>query len=155
MYTRWSVSFFFNYPINGNKFNDVWAVCTGDWQIQIFSEPFLFGSKSSWLYNILDPHLINVAIPLSNLSPSHILMVTFLPAYTIHMDTSPSSMPPVQFKWRFYQEHFILFSLGTRCISCYFCSVKIRLLLLHQRISKGFSSQYPTIGSDCFPWLLL
>ena len=38
----------------------------------------------------------------------------------------------------------VLFTLGTWCISCYFCSAMVRLPPLQQQMSKGSSSQYPT-----------
>ena len=37
---------------------------------------FSFRSKSSWLQNIPDNHVINVAVPLSGMSPTQILMVS-------------------------------------------------------------------------------
>ena len=38
---------------------------------------------------------------------------------------------------------WVLFTLGTTCISCYFRSIKVQLPHLHRQMSKKSSSQYP------------
>ena len=59
-------------------------------------------------------------------------------AYSLHVLTLPSNMLHPQFST---ENTCLQFTLDTRCISCYFCSTRIRLPLLHWQISKRSPSQ--------------
>ena len=103
--------------------------------------------KFSWSY-LPQPaaYILHVDMPLTStchpqkFSWSHLEPV----AYAMHVTMLPSSMPPAQFSTK---NTCILFTLGTRCISCYFYSTTVQFLSLHWQMLKGSSSQYPTLVS--------
>ena len=63
--------------------------------------------------------------------PMQILIVTSSPTCCLHVDTTPPSMLSTQFMWHFRWGTCVLFTLGTRCISCYFCFQSDFLLACH------------------------
>ena len=76
------------------------------------------------------------------LTSRHLLLVT-LPAYTLHRDTPPSSMLPMQLAWLFnWGTTSVLFTWGNRCVSCYATNIWC--------MSTKSLSQYPTFITILF-----
>ena len=99
-------------------------------EVQIFSDPLFHSCCSDW----------NLPGYVTSPTPTQILMVIFPPAchlHTMYVITLPSSMPPCNLWDISSKKTFILFTLGTRCISYYFHSTKVQPLPLLQQMSKG------------------
>ena len=96
------------------RVEDSWAAHTGAKE-RIFSKNFssfqLFGSKSLWLYNIPDTHKNSHGHIFFSLPPTHCTWIRLL--LTCH----PHNLHGI-----FAKNPCVLFTLGARCISCYFCS---------------------------------
>ena len=77
---------------------------------------FSFGSKSSWLYNILDTLAINMAMP-RKFSWSHLfqLLPTQCTWTRLLLACHPHKLHSVS-----AENTSVLFNIGTRCTSCYF-----------------------------------
>ena len=127
-----------------------WAAHTGN-EVQIFSEtlflPLSVGSKSSWLYNIPDTYTNSHGHISSSLPPTHckwtyLLLVShqykFLSSYLLQPAMTHCmwlcfllACHPYNSCCTSIKNTCILFTLGARCISCYFHSTGFWFLLLH------------------------
>ena len=144
-----------NEGVERKRFEDIWAARTGSDGYGSAVDLFTLGSKYFKLYNIPDTHEINVAIPLSGKSRTQILV-----------GHAFSSLPPVQCRWTYILSVYhprnlsnvsaentcVLFTLGTRYISTYFCSSRDRLSQLNRQMSKRSSSQYATLSLNLQSW---
>ena len=79
--------------------------------------------KFSRLYHLQPAtYSLHVDTPPSSAPPTQILVVIpLVHVITLLSRTLPSRTPPTQFTQHFRQNTYVLFTLGTRCISC-FCS---------------------------------
>ena len=102
--------------------------------MNLFFLPFVVGSKSSRLFNILDAHTNSCGHTSSSLPPTQSTWTYFL------LQCHPRNL------WHISTKNIgVLFTLGTRCISCNFRLTRVRLSPLHWQLSKRPLIQYPVI----------
>ena len=87
--------------------------------------------------------------------PMQILMVT-PPAYMLHVDMPPSSMPPMHLTWHYHWGTIcILFTLGNRCTFCYATHTTnaayqrdLSVNMQHQEHGVSYHFHYSLVHSD-------